>query len=170
MEEAECQILSAVVFSLYLSGLLVEPFLAIARKVFHSLSLICHAVQGIQTDNPATSESFIYRLPVASQRKFFCFAPTLQTSFSSLPWLSLFFFFPDRVWDWFIINFRCLIVLLWSRMGRWDFQLLWMLGSPGGPGPAALPAVPDKWACAVVARGRGLMGLQRLGQERPQML
>lgn len=49
-------------------------------------------------------------------------------------------------------------------MGRWDFQLLWMLGSPGSLGPPALLAVPDKWACAVVARGGGLMGLQKLGQ------
>lgn len=134
-------------------------------KDFHSPSIILHVIQGIQTNNPATSDSELstaYSKP--KKILLFCsdFAPLSPDSTAS--------FFPDRAWDWFIINFRCLIVLLWSRMGRWDFQLLWMLGSPGGPGPAALPAVPDKWACAVVARGRGLMGLQRLGQERPQML
>lgn len=44
-----------------------------------------------------------------------------------------------------------------------------MLGSPGSPGLAALLDVPDKRACAVIARSGGVDGAEEAGPQRPQM-
>ncbi|AWO97015.1 Hypothetical protein SMAX5B_009569 [Scophthalmus maximus] len=55
-------------------------------------------------------------------------------------------------------------------MGRWDFQLLRTLGSPGRTWPDCPPGWPRQVGMRCSGgHGGGLMGLAEAGPERPQM-
>lgn len=142
-----------VAFNLYFSGLLVE----VSQQLMQDLELThLHSPGWCGESNYQPSKSFVYHAFFKNVKKILCLFSIFFLTDSP-------FFFSQIELETDSLQIFCvLIVLLRSWMGRWDFQLLWMLGSPGSP--PALPAVPDKWACAVVGRCGGLMGLQKLGQ------